>query len=184
MNEPSREEMIPPRKFLRMCRRNMRRAKVADSSEAEMTGADLLTRSLILRRLLRREVLVGDEQHVGLLLPPSLPAVVANAALSVDKRIAVNLNYTASNKARDYAVEQCKLKCLISSRPFLKKLNIRQSTSQFVFIEDLITDISRQDKIKAYLQARFAKLQKTSPESIAAITGRESDIVTTESMIY
>ena len=74
-------DLILPRKFLRMCRRRMRRAKVADSTGVELTGAGLLMRTLILRRLLRREVLAPDERNVGLLLPPSVAAVVANAAL-------------------------------------------------------------------------------------------------------
>ena len=54
-----------------MCRRRMRRPKVADSTGVELTGAGLLTRTLIVRRLLRRDVLAADEQHVGVLLPPT-----------------------------------------------------------------------------------------------------------------
>ena len=40
-----------------------------------------------------------DEHYVGVLLPPSVGAVVTNAALALDRRIAVNLNYTASAEA-------------------------------------------------------------------------------------
>ena len=76
------DDLILPRKFLRMCRRRMRRPKVADSTGVELTGAGLLMRTLILRRLLRREVLAADEQNVGLLLPPSVAGLVANAALA------------------------------------------------------------------------------------------------------
>ena len=42
----------------------------------ELTGAGLLLRTLVLRRLLRREVIAPDEQFVGVILPPSVPAVV------------------------------------------------------------------------------------------------------------
>ena len=55
-------------------------------------------RSLVLRRLLMREVLQEDEKHVGVLLPPSVGAVVTNAALTLAKRVAVNLNYTTSGR--------------------------------------------------------------------------------------
>ncbi len=75
-------DLILPRKFLRICRRRMWNPKVADSTGAELTGAGLLMRTLIFRRLLRREVLAADEQNVGLLLPPSAAALVANAALA------------------------------------------------------------------------------------------------------
>ena len=65
-------DLILPRQFLRMCRRRMRRPKVADSTGVELTGAGLLMRTLIVRRLLRRHVLAADEQHVGVLLPPTV----------------------------------------------------------------------------------------------------------------
>ena len=78
-----------PQRFLRMCRRNLRRPKVADSTGAELTGAGLLTRTLILRRLLLRHLLGKGEQYVGALLPRSVGAVVTNAALATDRRIAV-----------------------------------------------------------------------------------------------
>ena len=81
-------EMVLPRKFLRTCRANMRRMKIADTSGAELTGASLLMRALIVRRLLRREVLTEDEKHVGLLMPPSVGTVVSNAALAIDRRTA------------------------------------------------------------------------------------------------
>ncbi len=99
--------MILPRKFLRMCRAQMMRPKVADSSGMELSGARLLTRTLVLRRLLRRHVLAADEQFVGVLLPPSVGAVVVNAALAIDRRVAVNLNYTFTSEVLNFCVKQC-----------------------------------------------------------------------------
>jgi acyl-[acyl-carrier-protein]-phospholipid O-acyltransferase/long-chain-fatty-acid--[acyl-carrier-protein] ligase len=69
--------LILPRVFLRACRRAGSRLKVADSMGTELSGHGLLMRTLILRRLLKRNVLADDERYVGLLLPPSAPAVVA-----------------------------------------------------------------------------------------------------------
>ena len=88
--------MIPPRAFLRMCRRRMRQRKMVDSSGMAMNGAQLLLRSLIFRRLLRREVLAPDEKHVGLLVPPSIGGALANAALSIDGRVLFKAKVTAS----------------------------------------------------------------------------------------
>ena len=71
-----------------MCRRMLRRPKVSDSRGSELTGADLLVRALILRRLLHRSVLAAgsEEAQVGVLLPPSAEAVLANAALRAEMR--------------------------------------------------------------------------------------------------
>ena len=42
MSDNSHDNLILPRRFLRMCRRRMRHPKVADSSGVELTGASLL----------------------------------------------------------------------------------------------------------------------------------------------
>ena len=84
---------VPVRNFLRMCRRNMRRPKVADTTGMELTGGGLLTGALVFRRLLVRHVLDEDDKYVGILVPPSIGGVLANAALLLDRRIPVNLSY-------------------------------------------------------------------------------------------
>jgi len=58
-----------PRMFLRNCRKSMSRSKVADSAGQDLvSGAQLLLRTLIVKRLLERDVLAADEKFVGLLL--------------------------------------------------------------------------------------------------------------------
>ena len=79
---------------VRSCKRRKFRSKVADSSGVDLTGGTVLARSLILRRLLRRNVFVSAPTHVGILLPPTAAAVLANMAITLDRRVAVNLNYT------------------------------------------------------------------------------------------
>ncbi len=143
---------ILPRGFLRMCRRNMRRMKVADSSGAELTGSALLTRTLALRRALRREVLVPDEQYVGLLLPPSVAAVVVNAAVSVDRRVAVNLNYTVSSEVMNACIDQCKIRHVLTSRRVMEKLDL-QIDAELVYLEDFKDKVTMADKLAAAAQA-------------------------------
>jgi acyl-[acyl-carrier-protein]-phospholipid O-acyltransferase/long-chain-fatty-acid--[acyl-carrier-protein] ligase len=134
-----------------MCRANLWRAKVADSSGAELTGAGLLTRTLVLRRLLRREVLVDDETHVGLLVPPSVGAVVANAALAIDRRIAVNLNYSESSEVLNAAIRQCRIRHVLSSRRAMEKFNL-QIEAELVHLEDFKDKVTAADKLIASAQ--------------------------------
>src|SRR5687767_9677183 len=82
------------RAVLQTCRRRRGAVKIVDTTGAKLTGGELLTRALILRRLLRRHVLSTDETTVGLLLPPSAAAVAGNLALALDRRVTINLNYT------------------------------------------------------------------------------------------
>ena len=139
-------DLVLPRKFLRTCRRQMRKSKVVDSTGAELNGAGLLTRALILRRLLRREVLATDEQKVGLLLPPSVAAVVANAALAIDRRVSVNLNYTLAPDVIEDCIAQCGVRHVLTSRRFIEKLGLKID-AEMVFMEDFRSRVSWTDKL-------------------------------------
>src|SRR5688500_2376502 len=119
---PSKPPLILPRLFLRSCRRAGARLKVADSTGTEMSGNVLLLRTLILRRLLARNILANDEKYVGLLLPPSAGAVVANAATTLLQRIAVNLNYTVSPAVMESCISQCGIRHVLTSRKFMEKM--------------------------------------------------------------
>lgn len=147
----SLEEMALPRRFLRVCRGTLRQAKVADSSGVELTGAGLLTRTLILRRLLRREVLGSEEEYVGLLVPPSVGAVVANAALSLDGRIAVNLNYTVSSDVMNACLRQCGIRHVLTSRRAMEKFDLKID-AQLVYLEDFKDRVTTADKLIAAAQ--------------------------------
>ncbi len=174
-----REEMTPPRKFLRICRGSLRRAKVADSSGVELTGAGLLTRTLILRRLLRREVLGSnaDEKHVGLLIPPSVGAAVTNAAVSLDGRIAVNLNYTVSSEVINACISQCRIRHVLTSRRVMEKLDLKID-AELVYLEDFKEKVTLADKLLAAAQTwllpaaaleRWLGLTRTEPDDVLTV---------------
>jgi len=169
--------MTPPRAFLRMCRRNLRRSKVADSTGAELTGAALLTRCLVLRRLLRREVLADDEKQVGVLLPPSVPAVVTNAALAIDNRVAVNLNYTVSSEVMNVCVAQAGIRHVLTSRKVMEKLDL-EIDGELVYLEDFKEKVGLVDKVVAAAETwllpaavleRRLGLTRTDPEDLLTL---------------
>ena len=149
MADKQQEEMNLPRKFLRMCRANRLRIKVADSRGDELSGAALMTRTLVVRRLLRREVLADDEQHVGLLLPPSAGAVVVNAAMAIDRRIAVNLNYSMSSDEINSHIRQCGIRHVLTSRRVMEKLDHLDLDAELVYLEDLKEKLTLADKLAA-----------------------------------
>ena len=158
MNTQAQRELTLPQKFLQNCRGSMRRAKVADSNDVELTGGELLTRTLVLRRLLRREVLADDEKCVGLLLPPTATAVVANAALSLDRRVAVNLNYTVSSDVMNACIEQCGIRHVLTSRRVMKKLDLTIN-ARLVYLEDFKDKVTWTDKLLCAARARLEPLQ-------------------------
>ncbi len=177
MAEERRRDMNLPRRFLRMCRRARFREKAADSTGMRLSGGSLLTRTLILRRLLRREVLAGDEQYVGLLLPPSAGAVVCNAALAVDRRIAVNLNYTLSSEELNACIARCGIRHVLTSRRVMERLDLKID-AELVFLEDFREKVTLLDKLASAAVAHFEpvwslerrlRLTKIDPDDLLTV---------------
>jgi acyl-[acyl-carrier-protein]-phospholipid O-acyltransferase/long-chain-fatty-acid--[acyl-carrier-protein] ligase len=134
------------RSALRMCKRRLRKRKIADSNGNEASGGNILLRSLILRRLLRRGVLAKDEQRVGVLLPPSVGGTLANFALSLDRRVAVNLNYSLSSEALNTCIAKAGIKHVLTSRQVISKLDLNLD-AEVVQLEDFKTKVTLGDKI-------------------------------------
>ncbi len=131
-----------------------KRFKAADSTGAKIAGIDLLIRTLALRRYLLREVIAADEKHVGIFLPPTVPAVAANFALALADRVSVNLNYTASSEALKKCSETAELKHVITSRKFIEKVGLDVGCPM-VFLEDIREKITMGDKLFAFLNAKM-----------------------------
>jgi acyl-[acyl-carrier-protein]-phospholipid O-acyltransferase/long-chain-fatty-acid--[acyl-carrier-protein] ligase len=154
----------------------MRRPKIADTSGAELTGGALLTGTLAVRRLLRREVLGPDEQYVGILLPPSLGSVLSNTALTLDRRIAVNLNYTVSPDVMNACIAQCGIRHVLTSPRVMERLSMKIN-AELVFVEDLKTRMTRTDKLVAAAQAWLAPLGMLE-RSLGLTEIRPDDVLT------
>jgi acyl-[acyl-carrier-protein]-phospholipid O-acyltransferase / long-chain-fatty-acid--[acyl-carrier-protein] ligase len=151
----SRQKMeLLTRLFIRQCKARKRLPKIADSTGAELTGGDVLLRSLILRRLLRRHTLAADEQYVGVLVPPSAPGFLVNMALALDKRISVNLNYTVSSDVMNACIEMAGIKHVITSRKFMEKMDFKLN-AEIVYLEDFKDKPTAMDKLVGYTQANF-----------------------------
>jgi acyl-[acyl-carrier-protein]-phospholipid O-acyltransferase/long-chain-fatty-acid--[acyl-carrier-protein] ligase len=149
-----------PRAMIRNCRKAMFRSKVADSTGVELTGGKLLAATLVMRRLLRRHVLEPDEKYIGLLVPPSVGSVVANAALSMTGRIVANLNYTASPEVLNACLRRAGIRRVLTSRkvmenPMMAKFK-EGLAAEFVFLEDLRERVTRGDKLLGALGAFVA----------------------------
>ena len=157
MDKSSFYKLTLPRRFLRTCRRQMRAPKVADSTGVELTGAGLLTRALLVRRLLRREVLADDERHVGVLLPPTVGGVVINAALAIDCRVAVNLNYTVTSEVMNDCIAQSGIRHVLTSRRVMSRFNLKLD-ADVVYLEDMLQKITLGDKLLSAAAAWLAPI--------------------------
>jgi len=143
-----------PKLFIRRCREKGERTKISDSTGAQLSGHDLLLRTLVLRRILNRQVLKADEKFVGVLLPPTVPGALTNFALSLSGRVAVNLNYTVSNAIVNNCIEQVGIRNILTSRKVMEKFNI-QPSANLIYIEDLREFATVWDKLVCSIAAKW-----------------------------
>src|ERR687898_1301176 len=142
---PAQKTTSLPRNVIAQLRKRADVATLSDSTGASLTGRQTLVRALVLRRLLRRE-LATDERNVGVLLPPTVAAAVTNLALALDRRVAVNLNYSLSADLIRFSMQEAGLLHVITSRAFLERMPIDLGEAEVILIEDLAKGASAIDK--------------------------------------
>ncbi|MDA0660629.1 MAG: AMP-binding protein [Planctomycetota bacterium] len=128
------------------------RSALADSLGTELTGGMTLLRAIVLRRLIRRVAPTGTNQRIGVLLPPSVAGAVTNLALSLDRRIVVNLNYSLSLDSLQHCVAVAGIRHVITSRNFRERFTFDLPV-EWVMLEDLRDQPTTIDKAVAFLQA-------------------------------
>lgn len=142
----------PVQMFIRACKKRRFKSKIADSMGQELSGGMLLTRSLILRDLLKKHVLAPDEKIVGVLIPPSTGGVIANMALALDRRVAVHVNYTLSERLINETLRIADVKHVLTTRKVMEKFNFKLKAEVY-FLDDLKEKVTTSSKLLAMLRA-------------------------------
>ncbi len=139
--------------FIIESRATSKKLRIADSTGVKLNGADLLVRTLVLQRVLRRH-LAKDEQNVGILLPPTVPAAVVNYALAIDGVTAVNLNYTATSSIINRCMENAEIRHVITSRKAMEKFQLNLDC-EYIYLEDVKEEVGLLDKLVSAFRAKF-----------------------------
>ncbi len=110
---------------------------------------EVLAGAHLLAGLLRP--LLADDRMVGVWLPPSVGGAFANIALAFLGRVAVNLNYTLSERINQAAAQQCDLRRVLTSRQFLARMPLNLPGVELIYLEDLRGQISNGQRVRAFL---------------------------------
>lgn len=143
--------------FVKTARKNWRKKCICDSTTKPLNYGRTLTSSIALADQIDK--LTKGQEKIGILLPPSVGGALANLAVTIQGKVAVNLSYVVSDKDRQSAVDQCGIKCIISSRRFAGKFVDFDTLPSVVFLEDIVSTLTPASKLKAYLKARFLPLR-------------------------
>jgi 1-acyl-sn-glycerol-3-phosphate acyltransferase len=177
MEKPAGNFTCPGAQFIYACKRRKFKSKIADSTDQEEKGGSLLTRCLVLRRLLREHVLGADEQNVGVLIPPSLGGAIVNLTLALDRRVAINLNYTLSVELINYCIKKAGIRHVLTSRKVMEKFDL-QLDCEVIYLDDLKDKVTTGAKIVSAMQSylmpasllvRYLKLSQVKPQDLMTI---------------
>jgi len=148
-------------RFIAAAKRNWPKRCISDSTGKRLTYGQALVKAVALAAEIKKLVpgQGATQERVGILLPPSVGGALANLAVTLSGKVTVNLNYAASEQARGSAVEQCGIKCIISSGTFVKRTAGADKLGGVVFLEDIARKIGFVSRLKAYLKARLLPSQ-------------------------
>ncbi|MBY0503834.1 MAG: MFS transporter [Bryobacteraceae bacterium] len=164
-----RREGTIGRRFATVARGQWKARGIADSSGKEMTFGETLIGAQLLRRWLDQQA--EGQAMVGLLLPNSVGTALANIAVTLSGRTAVNLNFTAGPASMALAIEQCGIRTILSSKLFVIRQKIEPMPG-IVYLEDLLPSFTKLAKLIAFAQARLLPLRwlaKGQTDDVAAI---------------
>ncbi len=134
---------------------------VADSTGVELSGYRFITAVLLMRGAFK-EILLKDNQNVGLIVPTSAGGSIANMATLTLGKSVVNINYSSGVDSIRYALKIANIKQVISSKQFMIKLKAKGFDLQealdgveVIYLEDLKSKMGKKLQLKTFLIARF-----------------------------
>ncbi|MFC1497252.1 acyl-[ACP]--phospholipid O-acyltransferase [Verrucomicrobiota bacterium] len=167
------KDRILPQRFVKTARQNWFANAVSDTTGKSLSFGKTLVSAIVLSEKI--EQIAGDQEKIGVVLPASVGGVLTNIAITLQGRVPVNLNFTASTDAIKSAITQCNIKTIISSHVFLDKLKDFKIPEETVFIEDISRRITAGNKLRALLKALFMPVSmlmsfaKPGPDSLATV---------------
>jgi len=128
-----------PISFVRSAKRHPFGGGLSDSSGAKLSGLTALVGAHLLGRALGATL--QGEERVGVLIPPSVPGALANFGLSLEGKVSINLNYTASKEVVDACLKKAGVKTVVTSRRIVEKLGW-EPEGRKIYLEDVAPTIS------------------------------------------
>jgi len=136
---PDRDECPLHTAFARQAKHHPLKRTVMECSHGRWQrpgNLKLLIRMVVLSRCFRR-LCANDGEYVGIMLPNTLAYAVTFIAIHMANKTPAVLNFTASREALAGAVQQARLRHIITSRVFLTRQRIPE-TPEMVFFEDIM----------------------------------------------
>ncbi|MFT4718662.1 MAG: acyl-[acyl-carrier-protein]-phospholipid O-acyltransferase [Rickettsiales bacterium] len=152
---------------------------ITDFNQTDITYNKLIIGSIILGEKISKQT--KEEKRIGLLLPNISASMVTFFALQLIGKIPAILNFSNGTDRLLSSIQNSELKYIYSSKLFIKKAKLEQFTRlaeekniKIIYLEDLKSEISTLNKIKAVFKSNFIKkylqkINKTTADDVAII---------------
>ena len=149
LEKPQRRSLAT--RFIQTARQNWFRRAISDTTGKRLTYGQTLVRSIVLASKI--DGMITIQERIGILLPASVDATLANIAVSLLGKTPVNLNFTGKNEAFQSTINQCQIKTIISSRAFVRTLNDIKINRKMIVVEDTLNGLSSIEVGLSFLKA-------------------------------
>lgn len=154
--ERNAERPPPHRRFVHLASRQPARPCLIDGMGVapELNFGKALTAAMCFTELLKP--ILGETKMVGLWLPPSPGAALANIAIAFLGKVSVNLNYTSSPDSIASALRQCGIRHVLTSRKFVERLALTLPEGvEPIYLEDIRANVTKWMQVRNYLAVRL-----------------------------
>lgn len=153
--------------FVRAARKRWLAPAMSDTLGQQLTYGKALVASLALARVLKRQY--REAAPIGIVLPSSVGAVLANMAVLFAGRTPVHLNFTASGPAFVSALAQAGIRVILTARAFRERIPVVPEGVEVLCLEDVAKELAPSDKRTALLQALFVPARRLArPQGFTA----------------
>ena len=122
-------------------RRAFNRLLVDGLDHSALTAGKLLAAAIVLSRYLRREF--PDEERIGIVLPATKGAVVANLAAALADKVPVGLNFTSGRAAVEACCRRANLRVTLTASAFIGRLTDFPWTETVVKMDELLPPLKK-----------------------------------------
>lgn len=146
-----------------------------DYTFGKLSYRRFLVGALLLADVLeKRKLCVAESNHVGVLLPSVNAAPITLFALWALGKTPTILNFTAGVWNMQEHIKLSQIKQVLTSRKFLKQIQFDQEKIiqigvTLIFLEDLISQISRKEMVLKFIFSPYFRTPQISSDSTAVI---------------
>ncbi|MDR0390433.1 MAG: MFS transporter, partial [Planctomycetaceae bacterium] len=140
---------IPAKMLIKTCKSRKFTTLFSEHNcnEHTISGGKFLELVLLLRCCFLREKIFdkqNEEPNIGILMPVSIKSAIANATITIMRKVAVNLDCNSDAETLNKIIHDAKIKHILSSREFennFKNIN-KQIDAEIIFIEDILDKLT------------------------------------------